>query len=92
MSDPITTLEHCLGISTDDAEELLQLTFSVDQEVAIKAYGYPKDNLIPPPMQQRLADPAYVALLVELAADEQGLASHVLAALEAHLARITAAG
>ena len=66
---PISALEHALGLQTTDAEDLLQLTFAVDQHIAIQRYGYPKDNLIPPPMHERLADPEYLRLLLTEAED-----------------------
>lgn len=84
MADSITVLEETLGIAEEQAEALLFVTHGIDRELTIRAYGYAKDNLIPSPMSERLADPAYVRMLLDAARDEGELPEEVLNALQAH--------
>jgi hypothetical protein len=85
MADSIKTLQQILSLEETDAETLLLLTHWVDQEMAIRAHGYPKDNLIPPPIEARLADRDYVALLIDAARDEEDVGEAVVSALVRHL-------
>ena len=88
MSDPISILEEVFGLNTDDAEDLLQLTFEVDQSIAIRLYGYPKDNLIPRPMHERVADPEYLQQLLVEAEDDDVFSGEIVRAIRAHIKRI----
>lgn len=90
QEDPISILEQVFGLTTDDAEDLLQLTFAVDQSIAIFRYGYPKDNLIPPPMHERLADLDYLRQLLAEAEDDagcefSGISENVVQAIRARI-------
>ncbi|RAL20873.1 hypothetical protein DL240_14410 [Lujinxingia litoralis] len=67
--DPIALICERLDVPPELAEDILLLTHWVDQELATTRYGYPKDNAIPPPLHQRLADPAYLARLRHAACD-----------------------
>lgn len=71
MRDPITVIRRVFGVDEEQAVEILMLTQWVDQEIATEVHGYPKDNLIPPPMEERLADGEYRRRLVEAARDQE---------------------
>lgn len=89
-TDPIETLARVFGLPIEAAEDLLQLTFAVDQHIAIRQYGYPKDNLIPPPMHERLANREYLRLLLSEVSEEDGeFGEDVLAAIRGHWERIS---
>lgn len=90
MADDLTVIEQTLGLDTDQAAEVLELTHWADHQAAIARWGYPKDNAIPAPMARRLADPEYLALLVEAARD-QDAPPEVVAALERRLAAASGA-
>ena len=68
--DSLSTIQNFFGVDEDQALEILTLTEWVDTEVAIATHGYPRDNLIPPPMAARLKNPEYRRLLREAAADQ----------------------
>lgn len=85
MTDSIAVLEQTLGIEEEHAEALLFATHGIDRELAIRKYGYAKDNLIPSPMAERLADPGYVRMLLDAVREEEELPQEVLNALQAHL-------
>lgn len=69
--DSLQVLRDVFGVDEEVAVEILMLTEWVDQQVAIERFGYPKDNLIPPPMADRLADKDYLEKLVEAARDQE---------------------
>ncbi len=77
-TDDIDTLRRFFEVDEDDAVTLLELTQWVDQEIALEQYGYPKDNLMPPPMERRLADANYLARLLEAARDQEPLLADVI--------------
>ena len=68
--DSLSTIQSFFGVDEELAMEILTLTEWADTEVAIAAHGYPRDNLIPPPMAERLKNPEYRRLLREAAADQ----------------------
>ncbi len=88
MSDPISVLEQVFGLETNDAEDLLQLTFEVDQSIAIRLYGYPKDNLIPRPMVERVADVEYLRQLLVEAEEDDEFSPEIARAISAHIERL----
>ena len=75
----IDILQRFFGVDEDEALALLELTEWVDQEIALERHGYPKDNLIPPSMDQRLADANYLGRLLEVARDQEPLLADVIA-------------
>lgn len=83
MSD--LELSALLTLDAEQAGALLMLTHAVDRLVAIRRYGYPKDNAMPEPLHQRMQDPDYVAALLEAADEDEDIATGTRAKLEAHL-------
>ena len=69
MND-LEVIERELGLEGADAELVLSLCEWVEHEIAIERFGYPKDNILPAPMNERLADPEYVHKLLRAALDE----------------------
>lgn len=68
--DSLQILQDFFDVDEDEALAILLLTQWVDQEIAIERHGYPKDNLIPAPMDERLAQRGYLERLVEAALDQ----------------------
>lgn len=68
--DSLTALQDFFAVDESTALELLTLSQWADAEFAIALHGYPRDNLIPPPMSLRLQNPEYRRLLREAAADQ----------------------
>jgi hypothetical protein len=80
MND-LDILADRLDLSDEDAEIVLELCHWVDHQKAIERYGYPKDNVIPPPMEERLDDSDYVQRLLEAALDDEDVPRHIIDAL-----------
>lgn len=71
MND-LQIVAELLGVDDGDAMIVLGLCDWVDHEIAIAMYGYPRDNVIAPPVAERLADPDYLDRLVAAAqADDE---------------------
>lgn len=73
MKTDLELIAEILSLSEDEAFAVLELCQWADHEVAIELHGYPKDNLFPPPIAERLADARYVRRLTRLAAEDDAL-------------------
>lgn len=81
MND-LEILADRLELDVSDAETVLELCRWVDHLLAIERYGYPKDNVIAPPMEDRLDDSDYVGRLIEAALDDEDVPRRVIDALQ----------
>ena len=87
--DPFELIGGVLGLGPEHAADVFMLTHWVEHTLLIERHGYPKDNALPAPLSERLADESYVRRLLEAAADEEEPDGVVLRALSAHLEALT---
>lgn len=88
MKSDLEQIAQILSLDEDGAFAVLELCQWADHEVAIARHGYPKDNLFPPPISERLADPRYVRRLTQLAAEDDAADPCILDALRRRLAAL----
>jgi hypothetical protein len=77
--DPLELLSQRFDLTEDEADRLFELVLWVEQEIATEIHGYPRDNLIPPPLSERLEDASFVDRLQLAAADQDPDLVHRLA-------------
>lgn len=74
-------LARLLGLPDEEARVLDELIRCADMEHARRQHGYARDNVIPPPLAARMADPSWRAALADVARDEDPAPHNLLCAL-----------
>jgi hypothetical protein len=76
-------LAALLCLPDEEAALLDELIRCADMEHARRAHGYARDNVIPPPLAVRMADPGWRAALLDVAREEDPAPHALLRALSA---------
>ena len=80
MND-LEVVAELFDLDDEDAMIVLGLCDWVDHQIAIARHGYPRDNVIAPPIAERLADPEYLARLARIAREDEEVPPRILQAL-----------
>lgn len=70
MND-LSFIQKTLSLDEDDAAVVLDLCAWVEHEVTVERFGYPRDNVMPPPIEERFGDPGFLQRLIAAALDEE---------------------
>lgn len=84
--DELDVLATTLDLCREEAAALLDACRWADHASAVRTYGYPKDNALPPPMAQRLSDPRWLEDALEIA--EEDAPAEALEALRRRLREV----